>query len=393
MKNKRIKSLSILLLAITSQSLFTQKYPIVYSPGYNITLGKWLDKIIGPLHPFDTKKYAKIHMHLKTAFNLNNDQFYTPTMVTNEDLLKIHDEEYLESLKKSQTISQAVDLWNVLSIFPNAMIQKTLLNPMRLATGGTILSAQLAMKYGWAINLSGGYHHAQPNHGEGGCIFADVPLAIKNIREKEEYKNIRVLIIDLDAHQGNGNALCLKNDPLTFIFDMHNANEYPVYNTQTKVNPIYNGKTSAQYIRFNNPLNGGYLGTTACAQYLNMSIPLFSSLPFIGAIDKPIERCIDSNEYLSILKTELPKALNDLKSENNYPDLIVFNAGSDIFERDDLGILNVSKAGIIERDQFIWQIARENNIAIMMVLSGGYGPENAGIVSESIANILSYEQI
>jgi len=393
MSMQKLKSIWILLSLITTQTIFTQKYPIVYSPEYNISLGKWLDKIIGPLHPFDTKKYAKIHNHLKQTFNLTDDQFYTPTMITDEELLKIHDKEYLETLKKSQTISQAVDLWNVLAIFPNSVLQKTLLNPMKLATGGTVLAAQLAMEHGWAINLSGGYHHAQPNHAEGGCIFADVPLAIKTLRENEKYKNIKILIVDLDAHQGNGNALCLKNDLNTFIFDMYNANEYPFYKTQTKVNPIYNGKIAAQHIRFNMHLDGGYLGTTACSQYLNISVPLLSAVPFVGAIDKSIERRIDGIEYLTHLVTYLPQALNELIRENNCPDLIIFNAGSDVFERDDLGMLNVSKSDIMRRDQFVWQIARENDIAIMMVLSGGYGPENAGIVSESIANILSYEQL
>jgi histone deacetylase 11 len=393
MHKNKVNIFAFFCLLVTTHIVAHKKYPIVYSPGYNISLGKWLDKIIGPLHPFDTKKYAKIHNHLKQTFNLTDDQFYTPTMITDEELLKIHDKEYLESLKKSQTISQAVDLWNVLAIFPNSMIQTTLLNPMRLATGGTVLAAQLAMEYGWAINLSGGYHHAQPNHGEGGCIFADVPLAIKTMRQNEKYKNIKILIVDLDAHQGNGNALCLKNDPNTFIFDMYNTNEYPVYSTQANVNAIYNGKMAAQHIRFNNSLDGGYLGTTTCSQYLNISVPILSIIPFIGATDEPIERRVNGVEYLNILVTCLTQALYELNQENNFPDLIIFNAGSDIFERDDLGILNVSKSDIIRRDQFVWQTARENDIAIMMVLSGGYGPENAGIVSESIANILSYEQI
>ena len=152
---------------------------------------------------------------------------------------------------------------------------------MRLAVGGTIEAIHLAMKYGWAINLAGGYHHAKPSGGEGGCFYADVPLAIRSIRK--QFPDLKVLIVDLDAHQGNGNAAYAKDDKNLFIYDMYNKNEYPVYDQRLEDNPLYDGKQALKYVKFNCPLDGGYLGTTAFSKYIKLSIPWFSSWPLLGA--------------------------------------------------------------------------------------------------------------
>lgn len=108
---------------------------------------------------------------------------------------------------------------------PNFLLQWKLLSPMRYATQGTVDAAQLALKNGVGINLGGGYHHAKNDEGGGFCVYADIPLALKELRK--ENPNLKVLYIDLDAHQGNGVESCLFNDQNTYVVDCYNENNYP----------------------------------------------------------------------------------------------------------------------------------------------------------------------
>ena len=97
------------------------------------------------------------------------------------------------------------------ALLPNGILQKHLLEPIRYATGGTILGCGLAIERGWAINLSGGYHHAKADSGGGFCFFADVPIAVRKMWD--DHPDRKVLIVDLDAHQGNGNASIFRDEP------------------------------------------------------------------------------------------------------------------------------------------------------------------------------------
>jgi len=301
--------------------------PIVFHPKYDITLLG-----IERFSPFDTKKYGKIAAHLQKAFD-NSLAFQRPNKITDEQLLMVHTADYLKSLKSSTTIACGVGMLG-LSLVPNFILQRALLNPMRYATGGTVLGAQLALQYGWAINLSGGYHHAKATKGDGFCFFADISLAIKIMRLA--HPSLKVLVVDLDAHQGNGVESLAYGDSQTFIFDIYNADGYP---------------------------------SGDCASRINFPYPLHC-----GARDE---------EYLTILKTELPKVIAHVQ-----PDLIIYNAGTDIYERDELGGLHVSREGIIERDHFVFEQAFISHIPILMVLSGGYSKESAEIIGASLEHIL-----
>jgi histone deacetylase 11 len=303
--------------------------PLVFSKEYDISFFG-----IEKIHPFDTKKYGKIARHLADAFGLLPRDFQCPQKATDAELLSIHTPGYLASLKKSSVVASIAEI-PLLRYLPNVLLQRKMLDAMRYATGGTVLGAQLAMDNGWAINLSGGYHHAKAHKGEGFCFFADIPLAIKKLREKQP--KLKVLIVDLDAHQGNGLEAISGPDPLTFIFDMYSANNYP------------RDRAVSNYIDFNHPL----------ADY------------------------IQDEDYLTPLKSELPKAIKAVQ-----PDLIIYNAGTDIFERDPLGKMRVTKEGIIERDHFLFSQAFANKTPILMVLSGGYSSQSADIVGSSIENVV-----
>jgi histone deacetylase 11 len=320
------------ILSLLSNNLVGEesKLPIIFSKHYNITLGG-----LQRLHPFDTEKYGKVYNYLVEKVGIKESQFYVPPIVSEEDLLSVHTQEYLSSLKQSKNIAKIVEV-GILALVPNTILQNSILRPMKYATGGTILGCKLALKYGWAINLSGGYHHAKANSGGGFCIFADIPIAVYKLLN--ENPQLCILIVDLDAHQGNGYESIFKDDPRVHIFDVYNEDIYP------------NDYEAKKYIEF----------------------------------DYPLKSYVKDNEYLSLIIQELPKAI----SKTN-PNLIIYNAGTDIFEEDPLGCMSISEAGILKRDEIVFKLAFENKVPIIMLLSGGYTQKSATIIGKSIENILN----
>ncbi len=308
-----------------------EKLPIIFDANYDITFGG-----LENLHPFDTKKYGKVSKYILDKFALTRQQFYTPTSVTDQDLLLVHTQDYLNSLKSSLTLGLIADM-PILGLLPNSFAQKALLDPVKLATGGTILGADLALEHGWAINLSGGYHHAKstkPVNG-GFCIINDICIAARKVLMK--HPELRILIVDLDAHQGNGHEEVARNDKQIAIFD------------------IYNGKT--------------WPGDFACQERINFNFPVDG-------------RKTNDIIYLKLLKDELPKAIDLVK-----PNMIIYNAGTDVYYQDPIGGMSLTKAGIIERDEVVFTQALSRNIPILMVLSGGYHSQSYAIISESVENL------
>ncbi|MCK5242346.1 histone deacetylase [bacterium] len=303
--------------------------PIVYSPQYDISvLG------IENLHPFDTKKYGKVFGYLKQTQGLSSSQFYTPLEVTKDLLLTVHTQAYLNSLKKSQIVAEIAEI-HALAYLPNGILDNGILKPMRLATGGTMLGCDLAKKHGWAINLSGGYHHAKADAGGGFCYYADIPIAAFQLLKRQPAG--RILIVDLDAHQGDGIESICKKETRIHVFDVFNQAAYPL----------------------------------AFELQKTITYP-YGLLPETG-----------DQVYLDIIKKELPQAIH--KSQ---PDFIFYNAGVDIYAEDPLGGLSVSENAIIERDAIVFREALKQKIPILMVLSGGYAPAGAGIIGKSIVNLL-----
>ena len=305
------------------------RLPIIFSPRYDIrVLG------IEKLHPFDSEKYGKVHRYLVDKVGIDERAFYAPEPVTDEVLLKIHTPNYLNSLNSSYNIAMVAEVM-MASLVPIGILQKHLLGPIRYGTGGTILGGELALERGWAINLSGGYHHAKSDSGGGFCFFADVPLAVVNLWETGPGR--KVLIVDLDAHQGNGNASIFRDDPRVDIFDVFNGHIYP------------GDYEAARHVRFNYPVN----------------------------------MQVGDGEYLGLLERELPRAMDE-----SSPGLVVYNAGTDVLAGDPLGGMNISAEGILRRDGFVFQCALDRKIPILMVLSGGYTRKSAGVIGRSIENIL-----
>jgi len=304
--------------------------PIVYSRKYNISvLG------LENFHSFDTKKYKKIYKTLRKHLNLKSEQFYSPNKITDEELLIVHSKEYLKSLKRSAVIEEIVEI-PFIKYVPNFILQKGIINPMKYATDGTVKGLKLAIKHSWAINLSGGYHHAKSSHGEGFCFFADIPIAIKSIWQK--HPELRILIIDLDAHQGNGCSSILGKEKRVAILDMYNSVIFPRDRLAEK----------------------------------------------LVSYKVALRRRTKDNIYLEKLKQMLSKALDEHK-----PDVIIYNAGTDIFIDDPMGGLNVSEQGISKRDEIVFRTAKNNKIPILMLLSGGYHKKSGDIVGRSIVSLIN----
>lgn len=302
---------------------------LVYSHDYTISLGG-----LEQYHPFDTAKYRKVYDHLIAANLIRSEEFIPPYPVTDAELLLVHTQEYLASLADPLVAAQIAGVTE-LSYVPSALISEGLYRPMRFACGGTILGARLALERGAAINLAGGYHHAKSASGGGFCYFSDIALAIKVLWQTKP--NLSVLVIDVDAHQGNGYESIFADDKRISIFDMYNADIFP--------------------------------HDADAARFIDFSVKLRSKTT--------------TDEYLAMLKEKLPQAIDTIK-----PDFILYNAGTDVYEGDPLGGLSVSTEGIIKRDEFTFSEARNRKIPILMVLSGGYTKESGQIIARSIENLL-----
>jgi histone deacetylase 11 len=331
------------------------KVPIVYHPEYNISCGG-LEK----LHPFDTKKYARIHHYLVNTVGIDAKSFCTPSLLSDQELLfeQVHSQQYLNSLSSSSTLAWITEI-PLVGLCPNVLLQKYLLKPMRYATSGTVLGAQLALKKGWAINLGGGFHHAKGNEGGGFCVYADIPLAVHTLWKKNP--TLKVMIIDLDAHQGNGNSLFfkqeildesgkIKTDARVALFDIYNKDVWPI-GRQDLVPLLGWAETDAlRSVQYNHPIS---INTQTAA-------------------------------YLELLTNTLPKAFDEFK-----PDFVIYNAGSDILTGDPVGQLGVSAEGIIDRDEFVFELCKKRKIPVLMTLSGGYTQQSAEIIGRSIQNLIN----
>ena len=307
----------------------TPPFPVIYSPEYNIALGG-----IEQYHPFDTAKYAKVHDYLVENHLLRPEDFTIPEPVTDDQLLLVHTRAYLDSLADPRTAARIAEV-NEVAYFPAGMIEAGLYRPMRYAVGGTILGARLALERGMAVNLSGGFHHAKADSGGGFCYFSDIAVAITLLWE--ERPDLKVLIVDLDAHQGNGYAAIFTDDPRIFILDAYNRDIYPEDRPARK--------------------------------YVDFPVELKSDT--------------DTKTYLARVETALPLAL-----EAADPGIIIYNAGTDIYEHDPLGHLAVSADGIIRRDELVFREAHGRGVPLLMLLAGGYTGESGGIIARSIANLL-----
>ncbi|XP_077539373.1 histone deacetylase 11 isoform X3 [Haemaphysalis longicornis] len=278
------------------------KLPVVYSSAYNISF-YGLEKV----HPFDAGKWGKVFDGLRRAGLLTDSNYHEPHEATTQELLLVHSPSYINRLK-------------------TASYGRPSPRPLQ--------AARLALEHGWAVHLGGGFHHASARRGGGFCCYADITLAVRKLQR--EGRIHRVMVVDLDAHQGNGYARDFHGDQDVYIMDVYNRAIYP-------------GDEHAK-----------------------------------GAIRRKVElRPGTSDEaYLKLVDEHLQLALGEFPT-----DLVVYNAGTDVLSGDSLGYLNISEKGVVERDALVFGRVRQRHLPVVMLTSGGYQRQSARVIARSVLNL------
>ena len=258
---------------------------------------------------FPIKKFGELAKALIKNKIVKN--FYIPEPCSVETLKEAHTEDYINKIK-----NKTLDKNEIRKIgFPlvDSVVRRSF-----IATGGTVLATKLALNYGIACNTAGGSHHATSNEGAGFCVFNDVAVAAKYLTTRGLAN--RILIIDLDVHQGNGNSEIFKNDTQVFTFSMHAKVNYPAKKS-------------------------------------------------VSDLDVELDENLEDKVYLEILKEKL-RLLNQEEF-----DFIFYIAGVDIHFNDRLGKLKVSDEGIFKRDEIVIDNFFSNKVPICGVLGGGYNQD------------------
>ena len=265
----------------------------------------------GIRHTFDIHKPRRIHDALIASGAAAASDFTSPAAVTEEELLLVHTPEYLAEIHQPERLAR------LLFLDPAHPWDAQLMQPFLFATGGTVAAAQLAVRQRQvAINLGGGFHHAQADRADGFCAIADVAIAIRVLQRNRQGE--RTLIVDLDYHHGNGNAEIFAADESVFTFSMHAGNWCWI----TKHNNC------------------------------DVELPSHTS----------------DAQYLSTLGEHLPRIVREFR-----PDVAIYIAGSDPFVGDTLGDFEISEAGMLARDRLVTDEIRGHGIPMVVVTAGGYG--------------------
>ena len=262
-------------------------------------------------HRFPMEKYDLLPQQLIYEGTCIEENFFEPEIPNNKHFFTVHDPEYffdLLNITLSQKEARKIG-------FP---LSEVLVAREMIIADGTIKASEFALKNGIAMNIAGGTHHAFSNRGEAFCMLNDQAIGARYLQQKGLVN--KILIVDLDVHQGNGTAEIFKNDASVYTFSMHGKSNYPFVKEASD-------------------------------------------------LDIPLKNNTKDDEYLSILKKTLPKLINQEK-----PDFIYYLCGVDVIETDKLGKLSLSIEGCKERDRFVLQMCRDFHIPVMCSMGGGYSP-------------------
>ena len=258
-------------------------------------------------HVFSTDRYHLLYQRMTAEGLANAQNNLAPRPATREELALVHTDGYLDDILSYRatpaTISGEIPL------------NEEIVSAFILATGGTIVAAEKAIEGMGVINLGGGFHHAFPDHAEGFCLFNDIAVAIRSLRQKKYDK--KILVVDCDLHQGNGTAFIFRCDPSVFTFSIHQENNYPVKQRSD--------------------------------------------------LDIGLEDGTEDEEYLSLLEAHIPTIF-----EKETPSLLFYVAGGDPFIHDQLGGLSITMEGLFARDRLVLSWAKRANCGVVIVLAGGY---------------------
>ena len=275
-------------------------FRIVYHEHYDLHLGA---------HIFPSQKYRLIRDALLAEGLAAPEEIVAPAPAADEDVLLVHTAEWVAKLK-SDTLTLSERLRVEIPYSPETV------EAFWLSAGGSLLAGRHALADGSAVNLSGGFHHAYPGHGEGFCMIHDVAVAIRRLQADSAIKT--AMVVDTDVHQGNGTAAIFRKDPNVFTLSIHQENNYPVPKE-------------------------------------------------ISDLDISLADGTGDTEYLSRLEGGLARSLHSF-----HPDLLCYIGGADPYREDQLGGLALTIEGLERRDRLVFEHARNLGIPVMSTLAGGY---------------------
>src|SRR5467141_2802983 len=296
-------------------------FKLVYHERYDLNLGP---------HVFPSQKFRLIYEMLLHEGIASKEDFLRPNPASDEDLLRVHTADWVRKMKTGTlTASEVMKL--------EVPYSKKLAEAVWLAAGGTILAAQSALRDGFGSNLSGGFHHAHPGHGEGFCAIHDVAVGIRKLQADGAVK--KAMVVDTDVHHGNGTAAIFQNDPTVFTLSIHQENNYPAYKPPS-------------------------------------------------SIDLNMDDRVDDDEYLGALIPAVQKALDEFQ-----PEILFYVGGADPYCEDQLGGLSLTKDGLKQRDRQVFEEARRRGIPVATTLAGGYARRVEDTVRIHVNTILAAKEV
>jgi acetoin utilization deacetylase AcuC-like enzyme len=256
------------------------------------------------------EKYRLLRQAVIASGVLPMENLVAPEPATDEQILRAHDGAYLDAVKTGRLTDR--DLRRIGFPWSPALVKRT-----RCSIGGTIGACRAALRQGLAVNLAGGTHHAFRDHGQGYCIFNDSVIAVRVMQA--EGRVDRAVVLDGDVHQGNGTASLAAADPTIFTFSVHGERNFPLHKEKSD-------------------------------------------------IDVGLEDGTGDIGYLAAWESGLRQAL-----ERSRAGLAIYLAGADPFQGDRLGRLALSKAGLAQRDEMVFEHCHRVGVPIAVVMGGGYG--------------------
>ena len=283
-------------------------------------------------HRFPVAKYRLLRQRVEESGLFRPEDLLVPHAATDEELLRVHSAEYLRKLREG-TLSEMEQRRIGLPWSPE------LVERSRRTTGATIEACRAALEEGIAVNLAGGTHHAFRDAGEGFCVFNDAAVAVRAMQAEGLLE--RVVIIDLDVHQGNGTAAIFQGDDRVFTFSVHGARNFPLRKETSD---------------------------------LDVELP-------DGTADEA---------YLEAVEQGVWEALHRAQAE-----LAIYLAGADPFEGDRLGRMKVTKAALARRSEIVFAACAQQRLPVAVTMAGGYGHDIGATVDvyfETVRQALQWWQ-
>ncbi|MEM7550512.1 MAG: histone deacetylase [Bacteroidota bacterium] len=285
----------------------------------------WSEIYAHPLpenHRFPMEKYDLLPMQLKHEGTISEENIFSPEPVEEKLILSTHKSSYWDKLNKLELTKSEIRKTG----FP---LSRQLVDREITIINGTVQASLFALEYGVAMNIAGGTHHAFTDRGEGFCLLNDIAIAANYLRMNGLAK--KILVIDLDVHQGNGTAEIFRDEPNVFTFSMHGASNYPYQKEESN-------------------------------------------------LDIGLENNIQDDDYLRILNRSLDETFKIFS-----PEFIFFQSGVDVLATDKLGKLGLTLQGCKQRDQIVLNLAKSMNLPLVASMGGGYS-ENINDIVEAHAN-------